>query len=37
MNLELRAWAAFVVRQRNWKLWAYWLRTQATDLTKVLS
>lgn len=32
-DIELRAWAVFVVRDRNWKLWAYWLKTQARNMT----
>ena len=31
-NWELRAWQVFVVRDRNWKLWAYWLKSQMGDL-----
>lgn len=32
-DLEARAWRLFVVKQRNWKLWAYWLKTQARIFT----
>jgi len=34
MTLELRAWHVIVVRDRNWELYAYWLKTQARDLTR---
>lgn len=32
MSIELRAWHVFVCRQRNWKLWAYWLANHAPRL-----
>lgn len=32
MSIDLRAWHVFVVRQRNWQLYAYWLLTQAPNL-----
>lgn len=32
MNIEQRAWHKFVVMNRNWQLYAYWLLTQAPNL-----